>query len=220
MARTDKTTYEDYNRDAFDNPPKGPVGVHRGPRSLGSRVMPYIVVVLVAALFGLGAWGVFSGELANVRFPWQSSDTSQTADDQTDADDSATTDGTDASDGTDAADSDAQTGTDGSTDGEQQDQTTTEDQTQSTVNKETAVSVVNATGIQGYAAQQAGVLQSAGYANVTAENPAGTVPASTVVWYQNETDRATAEDVAATLGITAVEQAEGLTSPITVMLLS
>ncbi|OZG68344.1 LytR C-terminal domain-containing protein [Bifidobacterium eulemuris] len=220
MARTDKTTYEDYNRDAFDNPPKGPVGVHRGPRSLASRVMPYLIVVLVAALCGLGAWGVFSGELANVRFPWQSADTSQTADDQSDADSSNDADSSDASDTTDSTDS-STTGTDtDSSDDAQQDQSTTDDQTQATVNKDTAVSVVNATGIQGYAAQQAAVLQTAGYTNVTAENPSGTVPASTVVWYQNETDRATAEDVAATLGISTVEQADGLASPIAVMLLS
>lgn len=29
MAR-DKVTYESYEQDVFDNPPKGPVGVHRG----------------------------------------------------------------------------------------------------------------------------------------------------------------------------------------------
>ena len=46
------------------------------------------------------------------------------------------------------------------------------------------------------------------------------LPASSVVWYQNETDKATAEDVATTLGISAVEQVQGLAVPITVVLLN
>lgn len=52
------------------------------------------------------------------------------------------------------------------------------------------------------------------------DNPSGTLPASSVVWYQNETDKATAEDVATTLGISAVEQVQGLAVPITVVLLN
>ena len=57
------------------------------------------------------------------------------------------------------------------------------------MNKATQVRVVNATGIQGYAGQQADVLQTAGYTSVEATNPSGTLPASSVVWYQNETDK-------------------------------
>ena len=74
--------------------------------------------------------------------------------------------------------------------------------------------------VQGYAGQQADVLQTAGYTSVEATNPSGTLPASSVVWYQNETDKATAEDVATTLGISAVEQVQGLAVPITVVLLN
>ena len=88
------------------------------------------------------------------------------------------------------------------------------------MNKATQVRVVNATGIQGYAARKADVLQTAGYTSVEATNQSGTLPASSVVWYQNETDKATAEDVATTLGISAVEQVQGLAVPITVVLLN
>ena len=52
MAR-DTMTYESYEPDSFDNPPKGPVGVHRGARSVMARLCPFIVVILVAALFSL-----------------------------------------------------------------------------------------------------------------------------------------------------------------------
>lgn len=54
MAR-DTMTYESYEPDSFDNPPKGPVGVHRGARSVMARLCPFIVVILVAALCGVGA---------------------------------------------------------------------------------------------------------------------------------------------------------------------
>mgnify|MGYP000450015450 CR=1 FL=1 len=40
MAKQDKETYESYAKDMFDNPPAGPMGVHRGARSMrpGSAV--------------------------------------------------------------------------------------------------------------------------------------------------------------------------------------
>ena len=100
------------------------------------------------------------------------------------------------------------------------DQSAQQDQAAATVNKATQVRVINATGISGYAGQKADVLQTAGYTNVEAANPTGSVPTSTVVWYQNEADKATAEDVASTLGISAVEQVQGLAAPITVVLLN
>ena len=62
--------------------------------------------------------------------------------------------------------------------------------------------VINATGVNGYAAQQSGVLQSVGYTSVIAANPSGgALPSVNVVWYQNETDLATAQNIADTLGI-------------------
>lgn len=38
MAKQDKETYESYAKDMFDNPPAGPMGVHRGARSMASRL--------------------------------------------------------------------------------------------------------------------------------------------------------------------------------------
>ena len=65
MAR-DKVTYESYEQDVFDNPPKGPVGVHRGSRSVISRIAPFVIVILVAALCGFGAWAWVTGEYKNI----------------------------------------------------------------------------------------------------------------------------------------------------------
>lgn len=44
MAKQDKETYESYAKDMFDNPPAGPMGVHRGARSMASRALPYVIV--------------------------------------------------------------------------------------------------------------------------------------------------------------------------------
>ena len=53
---------------------------------------------------------------------------------------------------------------------------------------------------------------------MVAANPSGgTLPAVNVVWYQNETDMATAQDVANTLGIATVEQTTGISDPIVVV---
>ena len=62
MAKQDKETYESYAKDMFDNPPAGPMGVHRGARSMASRALPYVIVVIVALLAGLLFWGVNSGD--------------------------------------------------------------------------------------------------------------------------------------------------------------
>ena len=90
---------------------------------------------------------------------------------------------------------------------------------QQAVNTGTEVRVVNATNITGYAQSKADVLTQAGYTSVSASNPTGNVPSQTVVWYQNETDKATAENVAQTLGISNVQQSDGLVTPIVVVLL-
>ena len=49
MAKQDKETYDSYEKDVYDNPPAGPMGVHRGARSAASRAMPYVIVIIVGA---------------------------------------------------------------------------------------------------------------------------------------------------------------------------
>lgn len=86
-------------------------------------------------------------------------------------------------------------------------------------NKATSVRVINGTKISGHAASRAYTLKQAGYKNVVSANPSGTLPASTVVWYQNETDAATAKDIAVTLGISDVRQMSGISAPVVVVLM-
>lgn len=229
MAHSDKESYESYQRDAFDNPPAGPVGVHRGRRSLAARIAPFVAVVVVAALAGLLAWGAMSGELSNIPWPWRSQTSQsrddgdagddgnasddQTSDDQTPDDQAA---GDQAADDQTAGDDAAGPDNTGQTDPQADaDQGAAAEQA---VNYATGIRVINATGVNGYAAQQQGVLQGVGYTDVVAANPSGgTLPAANVVWYQNETDLATAQNVAATLGIADVQQATAIAAPIVVV---
>lgn len=227
MAKQDKETYDSYEKDVYDNPPAGPMGVHRGARSAASRAMPYVIVIIVALLAGLLFWGVYSGEINNLKMPWSSQESPTTSSAEKSKNsgsksksqsDSASGNKTDTSNTDSPADSPA--------DSQQNDQNADQnaDQTDNTtaqqvVNTGTKVRVVNATNITGYAQSKVDVLAQAGYTSVSASNPTGNVPSQTVVWYQNETDKATAENVAQTLGISNVQQSDGLVTPIVVVLL-
>ena len=224
MAKQGKETYESYAKDMFDNPPAGPMGVHRGARSAASRAMPYVIVVVASLLAGLLFWGIYSGEAGNLKMPWaakESSSTSSTSTGKKSESKSET-----ANKNTDKNKEQADDSSDGqSSDATDSDQNTDQNSDQNTeanqsVNLGTQIRVVNATNITGYAKSKADALTQAGYTSVTADNPTGNVPSQTVVWYQNEADKATAENVAQTLNIANVEQSSSLTTPIVVVLLN
>ncbi|MBT1174977.1 LytR C-terminal domain-containing protein [Bifidobacterium sp. LC6] len=224
MAR-DKVTYESYEQDVFDNPPEGPVGAHRGSRPVFTRIAPYIIVLLVAAVLGAGAWAVTTGEYVNLLNLKSSSSTSSTTKSSTSttkkkASSSSSSKDSAKSDSSDSSSSDSSSSSSDSSSSSSSDTSQQQTETQSTVNKATQIRVVNGTGIAGYAGQKADVLKTNGYTSVEAANPTGSLPAATVVWYQNEADKATAQDVANSLGITSVEQVQGLATPIMVVLLN
>lgn len=224
MAKQDKETYDSYEKDVYDNPPAGPMGVHRGARSAASRAMPYVIVIIVALLAGLLFWSIYSGEINNLKMPWSSQESSTTANSDESKSGESTSESQSDTKSSDEADA---SNTDSSADARQNDDAQSDqnsDQTdnatpQQAVNTGTEVRVVNATNITGYAQSKADVLTQAGYTSVSASNPTGNVPSQTVVWYQNETDKATAENVAQTLGISNVQQSDGLVTPIVVVLL-
>ncbi|MDR3788470.1 MULTISPECIES: LytR C-terminal domain-containing protein [Bifidobacterium] len=224
MAKQDKETYDSYEKDVYDNPPAGPMGVHRGARSAASRAMPYVIVIIVALLAGLLFWSIYSGEINNLKMPWSSQESSTTANSDESKSGESTSESQSDTKSSDEADA---SNTDSSADAQQNDDAQSDqnsDQTdnatpQQAVNTGTEVRVVNATNITGYAQSKADVLTQAGYTSVSASNPTGNVPSQTVVWYQNETDKATAENVAQTLGISNVQQSDGLVTPIVVVLL-
>lgn len=218
MTSTGGNGIESYAMDEFDNPPKGPAGVHRGRRSAAARYTPFVVVVVVAALCGFLAWGVLSGEFNKVHWPWSP------ASSQTSSKTSTTTAKKKAAEKKAAEKKQQEEAAKKQQEEEaakkQQEEEAAKQQQAAQVDRSLSVRVINGTGISGYAATKQSVLNQAGYANVAAANPSGTLPDATVVWYQNDADKATAEDVANALGISNVQQTSGLGASIVVILLN
>lgn len=225
MTSTGGNGIESYAMDEFDNPPKGPAGVHRGRRSAAARYTPFVVVVVVAALCGFLAWGVLSGEFNKVHWPWSpaSSQTSSktsttTAKKKTAEKKAAAKKAAEKRQQEEAAKKQQE---EEAAKKQQEEEAAKQQQEQAAqVDRSLSVRVINGTGISGYAATKQSVLNQAGYANVAAANPSGTLPDVTVVWYQNDADKATAEDVANALGISNVQQTSGLGASIVVILLN
>lgn len=220
MTSTGGNGIESYAMDEFDNPPKGPAGVHRGRRSAAARYTPFVVVVVVAALCGFLAWGVLSGEFNKVHWPWSpaSSQTSSKTSTTTAKKKAAEKKAAEKKQQEEAAKKQQEEET---AKKQQEEEAAKQQQEQAAqVDRSLSVRVINGTGISGYAATKQSVLNQAGYANVAAANPSGTLPDATVVWYQNDADKATAEDVANALGISNLQQTSGLGASIVVILLN
>lgn len=221
MTSTGGNGIESYAMDEFDNPPKVPAGVHRGRRSAAARYTPFVVVVVVAVLCGFLAWGVLSGEFNKVHWPWSpasSQTSSTTAKKKATEKKAAAKKAAEKQQQEEAAKKQQE---EEAAKKQQEEEAAKQQQEQAAqVDRSLSVRVINGTGISGYAATKQSVLNQAGYANVAAANPSGTLPDATVVWYQNDADKATAEDVANALGISNVQQTSGLGASIVVILLN
>ena len=224
MARKDTEQYQSYEKDAFDNPPEGPVGVHRGNRPMIVRVTPFIIVLVAAVAAGVLFWSIFSGEAANMfnRRSEQTQTMAQTSQgsSSSSADESASGTASQSSQSATAGESTSAEGTPSQTPSESESAQSTPEESQQ-VNTNAQITVINGTGVSGYANDRAGVLQNQGFTNVSAANPDATtvLPAQTVVYYQNEADLATAQQVANALGIATVEQSTSIGTPIQVVLM-
>lgn len=224
MARKDTEQYQSYEKDAFDNPPEGPVGVHRGNRPMIVRVTPFIIVLVAAVAAGVLFWSIFSGEAANMfnRRSEQTQTTAQTSQgsSSSSADESASGTASRSSQSATAGESTSAEGTPSQTPSESESAQSTPEESQQ-ANTNAQITVINGTGVSGYANDRAGVLQNQGFTNVSAANPDATtvLPAQTVVYYQNEADLATAQQVANALGIATVEQSTSIGTPIQVVLM-
>lgn len=224
MARKDTEQYRSYEKDAFDNPPEGPVGVHRGNRPMIVRLTPFVIVLVAAVAAGVLFWSIFSGEAANMfnRRSEQTQTTAQTSQvaSSSSADESASGTASHSSQSASASESTSAEDTPSQTPSESESAQSTPEESQQ-VNTNAQITVINGTGMSGLANDRAGVLQNQGFTNVSAANPDATtvLPAQTVVYYQNEADLATAQQVANALGITTVEQSASIGTPIQVVLM-
>ena len=222
-----------YPADEFDNPPSGPIGMHRGNRSLAVRIVPYLVTIVIAVLLGALAWAFFSGAFnsrTDVSMA-QSSSTAAESSSSASATDTASSSSSDAS-STDASSTDASS-TDASSTESSTDATASSDSSSSAeespsesssssaaANTAAQIVVYNGSGVTGAAASNAQTLENSGYTNVTATNPAdyNSLPSATTVWYRTDADLATAQDVAAKLGVSQVVQAGNISSDVAVVL--
>ncbi|MEE1295740.1 MAG: LytR C-terminal domain-containing protein [Bifidobacterium sp.] len=227
MAQKDGGSYESYRKDAFDNPPEGPVGVHRGQRSFWVRATPFVIVLVAAVAAGVLFWSIFSGQAANLfRSPRASVTASSTQ--VTTSSTSSTSDGSSAAGSSSATASDtasassateSASGSASPSESASASESSTPEESQQ-VNLGANISVVNGTARQGYASEEASRLTSAGFEHVTPMNPVDmSLPEQTVVWYQDDADLATAQQVANTLGISAVEQSSSIGEPVVVVLM-
>ncbi|EFH71075.1 LytR C-terminal domain-containing protein [Gardnerella swidsinskii] len=220
MARNNQNV--SYTPDAFDEPPEGPIGVHRGNPAWYAVILPYFVALIVAAVVGVLVWAIASGEISHLPLPWnhqqqssQSASSSKTSENKK----SVKSDEDKSSEGEDDDDNKSEENKSDRKDaGDSKDNSANDSKTQTSLDKSVAVKVLNATKISGHAAAGADKLKQAGYANVTAGNPTGKVPGESVVWYKDDSQKAAAEDIAKTLGISAVENEKQIVSPIVVVL--
>lgn len=222
-----------YPADEFDNPPSGPIGMHRGNRSLAVRIVPYLVTIVIAVLLGALAWAFFSGAFnsrTDVSMA-QSSSTAAESSSSASATDTASSSSSDAS-STDASSTDASSAdassTESSTDAtafsdsssSAEESPSESSSSSAAANTAAQIVVYNGSGVTGAAASNAQTLENSGYTNVTATNPAdyNSLPSATTVWYRTDADLATAQDVAAKLGVSQVVQAGNISSDVAVVL--
>ncbi|MFC0265442.1 LytR C-terminal domain-containing protein [Alloscardovia macacae] len=220
-----------YPRDEFDHYAGQHGGAHRGKRTVLARLKPYIIAILVAALCALAFLTWTNGWLGSNGLNWlPGTSSSRTAASskasnasKSTTSNSSSSSNSSASSSTNSADSSNASSTTNSTTSSTTDQsqqnTTTQDaqsaqaqQAAQPVNKTRTITVYNGTGVSGYAARRASVLTSDGYSNVTAANPTNrsTLPSANTVWYVENSDKSTAEEVASKLGISNVEQVASL----------
>ncbi len=172
-----------YPEDEFDVPsnPDVPRGVHRAPRSAWSRWWPFLVVLVAAPAlaFVLVNLAARDGNLPALPGTSQAPD----AGDETPSD----------------------TPTDGETAAEGDTETPpAEEPAAPAPALDTPVVVLNAANISGLAAAQAEQLTTAGFTAVTTGNFTDTKPDDSTVYYASEDQKATADLVAQTLGLTTV----------------
>ncbi|WP_018143064.1 LytR C-terminal domain-containing protein [Alloscardovia criceti] len=206
----------EYPRDEFDMFTGQNGGAHRGRKTVMSRLMPFIIAIVLAGACALGFLTWSNGWLGpNGLNLFPTASTSSSSTDTTSKDSSSSDSSSSSSSSTDSStssptDSSSDTSI-SSTDTQNSDNSTSEETQQTQVDKSASVYVFNASGITGYAAQEAATLTNNGYTSVTPTNAGSSnLPSVNTVWYVNTEDQATAQDIANQLGISAVQQVSSL----------
>lgn len=176
-----------YPPDEFDASPgpDSPRGVHRAPRTAWSRWWPFVAVVVIVPLVAWGAVTYLAGRGQLPDIPGVASTASSQGPDQT------PTDSAQPSGSVTAATPPAQS---------------TTPAPPPATDLATSVSVLNGSKINGLAKKVADQLTAAGFTKVTTGNTSAATPTASTVLYGNASLKATAELVAKTIKVAAVEQ--------------
>lgn len=212
--------------DDFENPPAGPIGLHRGKPSGWAVTRPYVLTLVIAVLLGLCTYAWVSGKFSFLSRPQVTTSSSASSSKESHKIDNKKSAKKDT-----ASSQSSSSSTSDQKDEQKKDDSQNQDQQNQPaaqpVNQGAQVGVYNALGAQygaqrnGYAGRQAQVLRNAGYTNVSTGNLQTTAPTANTVWYSNDADKSTAEDVAAKFGITAVQKVDtALDYPIEVVFVS
>ena len=187
-----------YPRDEFDRAGEDmPVGMHRPKPSKWKNVWPFLAILVIVPALGWAAATALSRQQATV-----SNAPSPAASAPSAAAPSAspTAEATASAEPTPSASSSSPSAS-------------------SEPDHGAVIQVLNGTGTQGFAGQQAQILNQAGYAGTSAANADGWATQTSTVFYEDPRMEGTAKDIAAKLGISNVRQESGLGDPDIVVIL-
>lgn len=191
----------EYPEDEFDvaGRDRGPDGVHREPRSLLRALAPFLIVIVVAPLLAWGLVSLLSG-----------GDGEQQAQDPPTEEVTETT-----------PPAQEPTEEDETTEESTTEESTTEESTEDEglgedVVLTTSISVLNGAGVAGIAAEQAAVLDDAGFTSVGAADYTAGAPDVTTLYYRNADLAPTAEAIGELLGIDNLVELAGATQNVEV----
>lgn len=197
--------------DEFDNPPEGPVGIHRGKRSAAARFLPYLITIFVAVLVGFIVWAWWGGKGAD----FLHINTTGTSDQNITLPKQQTTEGnnpnvapplpSNANPGASSAEGAISSNPDSNS-------------SVLPIGAQTSIRIYNGSGIPGLAYKKAQVLRNAGYGEVADMNLTdGYKPPVNTVWYRNNSDLPTAQAIARKLNINMVAQRPAIQVPIAIV---
>ena len=187
-----------YPRDEFDRAGEDmPVGMHRPKPSKWKNVWPFLAILVIVPALGWAAATALSRQqtatVNNAPSPAASAPSAAAPSASPTADAAAPAEPTPSASSSSSASSEPDHGA--------------------------VIQVLNGTGTQGFAGQQAQILNQAGYAGTSAANADGWSTQTSTVFYEDPRMEGTAKDVAAKLGISNVRQESGLGDPDIVVVL-
>ena len=187
-----------YPRDEFDRAGEDmPVGMHRPKPSRWKNVWPFLAILVIVPALGWAAATALSRQqtatVNNAPSPAASAPSAAAPSASPTADAAAPAEPTPSASSSSSASSEPDHGA--------------------------VIQVLNGTGTQGFAGQQAQILNQAGYAGTSAANADGWSTQTSTVFYEDPRMEGTAKDVASKLGISNVRQESGLGDPDIVVIL-